>query len=172
MTRTTNIRIGTVNLTVNVGANGKRLFTQEDRQELLKYMKKANLSEQDMAILLNCKPQTIKRWKAGKQKRYYNRQEKTIYGINTKPKRKQYAVSYKVQVVEAFYNRKRNETAKNIADKYGLSIGTLYSWKTLYDKGLLTMDNTIAVSHTPSKVIRSKPNVLVRLIAKLFNLNY
>lgn len=133
-------------------------------------MVQANLTEHYMATLLHCKPQTIKRWKAGKQKRYYNSTERTLYNINTKPARKQYAVSYKIQVVKAYYKRKC--TAKEFADKYNISVSTINSWKIMYNKGLLQMDNTISVSHHPSKVIRNKSNAIIRLIAKLFKLNY
>lgn len=76
--------------------------------------------------------------------------------------RAQYSVKFKLQVVREYNAMKMapgaqttfgGETAKMLAQKYGISAASIYAWAAAESKGLLSLDNAVAVSRRPEAVV-------------------
>ena len=75
-----------------------------------------------------------------------------------------YSIEFKIKVIEEYIST--NLSQVEIGYKYGIAVQTkagkspicnsVSSWYSLYKRGLLKIDNAIAVSHTPTKVIKKE----------------
>lgn len=128
-------------------------YSPESKEQIVQAIKQGVYkSPKELDGKLYIHSQVIYTWLRGKIK--LERYTTQVKGCKRLPCRV-YSVSFKAQVVE--YYRTHNISYDAVAKKFGVRSGvSVSSWHSQYKEGLLTVDNTIAVSHNPTEVIRTK----------------
>lgn len=72
--------------------------------------------------------------------------------------RQDFSLSYKIEMVKEYLKLPVGTSGRRIgvaqlAKEHGISKNNLANWVSLYEQGLLSTDNAIAVSHKPTAVI-------------------
>lgn len=64
-----------------------------------------------------------------------------------------YTIKFKLEVVNALLNRGSGVTVLDVAERFNLGKSTVQAWQAQYKKGILSLDNAIAVSRKPNTVV-------------------